>query len=432
MKRYLLLAMTTLLSLPSLTLAATETLSVDRLVVKKGSASTQALSVLDSRELSGSSDDWNTYIEVAPDATRFVGFFDFRADSQQGWRSLTLNTNTIGEAYNAQRWFISIRDFANGRWVRLGTNQGASDWSWYPQSLQLTDSVSNYISGSGLIRIRYHSNNATDVSNIDQLSLQLEEVGGNTGSWWQPSPEDNLTWQWQINGTLDTSLDVDMYDVDLFDTSAATIAALQANGRIVTCYFSAGTYEGWREDWRTHFPFIEGENYSGDAAPFAGNMADWDERWLDIRRMDLLEGIMSARMDLAVEKGCDAVEPDNMDAYTNSDETLLDLTAQDQLDYNRWIASLAHSRGLSVGLKNDVEQVAELAADFDWALNEQCFQYQECDVYEAFTSAGKAVFGVEYSGNPANFCPQAQAMGLSWLKKRLSLNAWRIGCETIE
>ena len=39
----------------------------------------------------------------------------------------------------------------------------------------------------------------------------------------------------------------------------------------------------------------------------------------------------------------------------------------------------AHSRGLEVGLKNDVEQVGQLVGYFDWQLNEECFQYDECE-----------------------------------------------------
>lgn len=413
----------------SLVLAATETLYVDSIDVRKGSISNQSVTVLNHAQLSGSDDDWSTYIEVAPDNNRFVGLFDFYASSRLGWSQLQIDTNTIGEAASAQRWRFQIRDIINNRWVDIGNNDGASDWLWYPQQFLLDQSVSNYINGQGRIRIRYLSNNAVDVSNIDQLVVQLDSAAGSTNDWWQPSPDDELTWQWQINGSLNTTLNVDMYDVDLFDTSTGTIEQLKNDGRIVTCYFSAGTYEGWRSDWTEFFPFITGDNYAGSQPPFAGNMADWDERWLDIRRMDLLEGIMSARMDLAVTKGCDAVEPDNMDAYTNGGETELNLTAQDQLNYNRWIANLAHSRGLSVGLKNDVEQLADLVDDFDWALNEQCFQYNECEDYQVFINAGKAVFGVEYHGDPADFCVQANQQKLFWLKKSLALTAWRIGCE---
>ena len=36
------------------------------------------------------------------------------------------------------------------------------------------------------------------------------------------------------------------------------------------------------------------------------------------------------------------------------------LTAADQLDYNRFLAEQAHQRGLAIGLKNDLDQVASL------------------------------------------------------------------------
>jgi len=33
---------------------------------------------------------------------------------------------------------------------------------------------------------------------------------------------------------------------------------------------------------------------------------------------------------------------------------------------------------------------------FDWALNEECLSYDECDLLKPFLEAGKAVFHVEY------------------------------------
>jgi hypothetical protein len=70
------------------------------------------------------------------------------------------------------------------------------------------------------------------------------------------------------------------------------------------------------------------------------------------------------------------------------------LQASDQLTFNTWIASEAHERRLSVGLKNDLDQVEELYPYFDWALNEQCFECNECNRLLPFVEAGKAVFGV--------------------------------------
>lgn len=93
-----------------------------------------------------------------------------------------------------------------------------------------------------------------------------------------------------------------------------------------------------------------------------------------------------------------------------------------------WLANQAHRRGLSVALKNDVEQVEDLVDYFDFALNEECFTYDECDLLAPFVDAGKAVFGVEYELDTDEFCPQANDLNFNFLKKKLSLRAWRVAC----
>ena len=137
---------------------------------------------------------------------------------------------------------------------------------------------------------------------------------------------------------------------------------------------------------------------------------------------------MSARLDLAVAKGCDGVEPDNVDAYEN--DPGFPLTAATQLDYNAFLAASGHARGLSVGLKNDLDQVGDLVGDFEWALDEQCFQYDECDQLAPFVAAGKAVFEVEYGAASlaATVCPKANAANLDTLIKDMDLDATRVSC----
>ncbi len=205
--------------------------------------------------------------------------------------------------------------------------------------------------------------------------------GASGSSWYHPTVK--TTWQWQLQGTINKSYDVNVYDIDLFDTSAATISALHADGRKVICYFSAGSYEAWRED-ASDFP----------AEALGSKMDGWDERWLDIRNTTV-RSIMAARMDLAKSKGCDGVEPDNVDGYDNSNG--FGLTANDQIDYNTFLAQSAHDRGLAVGLKNDVEQVAALEPYFDFCVNEECHDYDECDVLASFISHNKPVFNAEYA-----------------------------------
>ncbi|MDH6216486.1 hypothetical protein M2283_003803 [Streptomyces pseudovenezuelae] len=230
---------------------------------------------------------------------------------------------------------------------------------------------------------------------------------------WQPRP--GVAWQWQLSGRVDTSVDVPVYDIDGFDQSKATVSALHAKGRKVICYLSTGAYEDWRPDAKK-FP----KSVLGKGNGWKG------ERWLDIRRTDVLEPLMAARFDMCRDKGFDAVEPDNMDGYKN--RTGFPLKAADQLRYNRLIARLAHDRGMSVGLKNDLDQIPQLVGDFDFAVNEQCAQYGECADLTPFVKADKAVFHVEYELPTSRFCADSRRLKLSSMLKKYELGAWRRAC----
>jgi len=241
------------------------------------------------------------------------------------------------------------------------------------------------------------------------------DASGPSGAIWQPKP--GTTWQWQLSGTLDTSLNVAMYDIDLFDNAASVIAGLKARGIKVVCYVDVGSWEPGRPD-ASQFP----------SSVIGSVMDGWpDEKWLDIRS-NTVRDLMAKRFDVAAQKGCDGVEPDNVDGYTNS--TGFPLTAAAQLSYNKFLAKSAHARGLSVALENDPDQVQDLVGDFDFELDEQCFQYSECNALLPFIQAGKAVFEVEYgaASKASTVCPKANALNFDTLIKNLALDAPRTAC----
>ena len=123
------------------------------------------------------------------------------------------------------------------------------------------------------------------------------------------------------------------------------------------CYISAGTWENWRPDAGQFLSSDKGRAVSG-----------WvGEKWLNIKS-DNVKNIMAARMQMCKSKGFLAIDADNVDGYSNSNG--LGLTAADQLAYNTWLASTAHGLGLSIGLKNDLGQITQLAGYFDFFLNE--------------------------------------------------------------
>jgi hypothetical protein len=235
---------------------------------------------------------------------------------------------------------------------------------------------------------------------------------------WHPAVK--VSWQWQLQNppTASSLLDVKMYDVDGFDASKSLIAAMHGRGIKAVCYISAGSWENWRPD-ASDFPAV-----------VLGKSNGWPgERWLDIRRVDLLGPIMKARLDMCRRKGFDAVEFDNMDGFQNN--TGFPLSGGDQLRFNAFLANAAHARRMSAFLKNDIDQVTKLLPYFDAELNEQCFQYAECGKIKPFVQAGKPVFNVEYKLETAEFCAKANAMGFNSLKKRLALGPWRVPCRGV-
>jgi hypothetical protein len=243
-----------------------------------------------------------------------------------------------------------------------------------------------------------------------------------SGSWERPTLD--TAWQIQLTGDLDFGYPVELFDLDLFDTAQADIDRLHSDGVQVICYFSAGSAEVWREDYDQFDDCALGNAMVGWAGVY----------WLDIRAQNVVD-IMLARLDLAVEKGCDGVDPDNVNGYTVN--TGFDLTADDQLAYNKLLANEAHQRGLSVGLKNDNYQVNDLVDYYDFMVNEECHNYDECQPLYVFLNNDRPIFNIEYADTYSQgqelaktLCPVARAENMRTLIMPLELDgSWRISCD---
>jgi len=238
-----------------------------------------------------------------------------------------------------------------------------------------------------------------------------------TLDWWRPTV--GLTWQWQIgNNDIDTSIDADVYDIDLY-VDQSIIDELHAKGRRVICYMSVGSWEDWRPDKDQFPPEVLGKDYEG-----------WHgEKWLDVRQLDKLAPILLARLDLCKAKGFDAVEPDNMEIHTN--DTGFPLTYDDQLKFALWLAEESHKRGLAIGVKNASDQVKDLLNHFDFAITEDAFYYDWVEKMNPFIEGGKPVFAAEYTDLPgdfAAFCQRSKQLNFSTILKKRGLDAWLETC----
>jgi len=214
---------------------------------------------------------------------------------------------------------------------------------------------------------------------------------------WRPKP--GTTWNWSLY-RLPTKEEIDRadyqaIDVPLYSASSEIINYMHKRNLKVICYFSVGTCDKKTNNEMKSCDVMKNAN----SKLVRDSMEEWDERWLDYRQSTVKQ-FMLANLKLAYQKRCDAVELDNIDAFTNTKWEDNPLTPEDQIKYVRWLASEAHKLGLSVGLKNGMSIINRLVDIADFTINESCFKYKECYYYDdVLEKYNKAVFTAFY-GSP--------------------------------
>jgi hypothetical protein len=249
-----------------------------------------------------------------------------------------------------------------------------------------------------------------------------------------------VSWQWQLTGDLDHTVEAGIFLLDVFRTPAEDVRRLVERGRRPLCHVTVGSFSSDDPD-ADRFPaaLIGAPARSAAGAGAAGGpprespavrSPDRTERsggrWLDIRQWSALEPVLADRFRLCRGKGFVGVAPVDVDGFTH--QTGFPLTFDDQLRFNRRVADLARRIGLTPGLVNDVRQVQALEPYFDFAVNEECVRLRECAKLLPFVEAGKLVLHVEYEGSVADFCVTTLGYGFSSMRKHRDLGIWRAPC----
>lgn len=169
------------------------------------------------------------------------------------------------------------------------------------------------------------------------------------------------------------------------------------------CYFNAGALQSWDKDIKQFPKAVIGHSL---AYPY-----DSEEWYLDIRDSTVLK-LQKARLDVAANIGCDAVDPDNVDAWQQDgeDPTGFKLKPSDYTKYLKNLAEYAHSiktkdgNRLLVGQKNAPEIAEDLVSTLDFAVLESCRgttdpdeeNWPFCEDFQTYIDAGKPVLQIEY------------------------------------
>jgi len=209
---------------------------------------------------------------------------------------------------------------------------------------------------------------------------------------------DSPSFVYSINGSTGDKYKVSTIFVDLFDASPTRINNLRKQNKTVICYFSAGSAENWRTDYKKYPAAAKGKAMSG-----------WSgEYWVDYRNTTVIS-ILINRIKLAKSKGCNGVDPDNVDGHMN--DTGFKLKKSDQKSFMSKLSSAAKSEGLLIGLKNSSETAGDLVSLTDFVVVEQCEEYGECGKYKPFSKNKKPIYQIEYRAVSALLCGNSKKLG---------------------
>jgi hypothetical protein len=320
----------------------------------------------------------------------------------------------------------------------------------------------------GVIRTTFAPRTTGTLLLIALAALLLGTACAHAASYKRP-PSGRNQWYWEIDpatpglaglpsttGRYPAPGSANILDTDLFQDSntahagiptggSPVVRALHASGKYSICYIEAGAYQ-------TSFPDdsdFAAADYGDKARRYRmkGYSNEW---WFDIAgfrpyvagHSNTLTGAavniaaaLNRRIGLCALEGQDAIEPDDLDGYTNRGDTGVSgggwhLSRADSAGFERWLAHDAHTHGLAIFQKNDPANAAANVAGFDGMIIEECNYYRDpCSGpggdATPYLHAGKPVLNAEYiedGETPAKFCPADVAAGIRGALFNVDLN----------
>jgi len=245
-----------------------------------------------------------------------------------------------------------------------------------------------------------------------------------------------------------------IWDTDLFQDSntdggvptgaSPVVSALHAAGKYSICYVEAGAYQvGFPDD--SNFATADYGGVGDTATQMQGYP---DEFWFDLTGFkDYVAGnpntLTGAAANIAAGlnqrfaecklEGQDAVEPDDLDGYTNqaqSGVTPWGMNQADSAGFERWLAYDIHANGLAAFQKNDPANAAVDEPLFDGMIIEQCNAENDPCAGSGgdatpYLNAGKPVLNAEYTEDgesTGSFCSNDVAAGITGALFNVDLN----------
>ena len=252
---------------------------------------------------------------------------------------------------------------------------------------------------------------AVVAAGIGAGNANASPVAGQAASSWAPPPA-NASFDYQIGGAYKPASGVTVVSRDHEASPAA--------GLYNICYVNAfQTQPDAASWWKSNHPDLLLRDSKGNLIIDQ----EWDEILLDYStaaKRSALTAIVGGWIDGCASKGFRGLEPDNLDSYTRSKNLL---TESQAVAYAASLTSYAHGKGLAVGQKNtaDLSTAKARQAGFDFAVAEECADYDECGNYTA--TYGNNVIVIEYDQSQYTKACRSYGSTLSIVLRDLDVSA---------
>ncbi|MBL9015855.1 MAG: endo alpha-1,4 polygalactosaminidase [Myxococcales bacterium] len=197
-------------------------------------------------------------------------------------------------------------------------------------------------------------------------------------------PPVNAPIDYQLGGAYPPPAGVKIVSRDRTESPAA--------GLYNICYVNGFQIQpGEASDWMTNHADLILRDSGGQ--PIIDT--DWNEMLIDVStaaKRTAVAAIVGDWIDGCKQKGFDAIEIDNLDSFTRSQNKL---TEANNVAAMALFSAAAHTRGLAIAQKNAAEiagKKAQLGTDF--AVAEECNTFDECQTYR--DGYGDHVLVIEY------------------------------------
>jgi hypothetical protein len=299
--------------------------------------------------------------------------------------------------------------------------------------------------------------------------VPLVAAGGARAASYRRPPSGLAQWYWQIGGgtqglaglpSLTAAYPApgaaNIWDTDLFQDSntpgdgiptgrSPVVTALHAAGKYSICYVEAGAFQNGFPDDRD----FARADYGGRTSrhQMQGYPGEW---WFNLAgfrhyvpgRSSSLTGAarniaagLARRIHWCAVEGQDALEPDDLDGYTNRSQSGArgggwNLTRADSLGFERWLAHTAHADGLAIFQKNDPANAPADSRVYDGMIIEECNHYDDpCSGPGGdgtpYLEKGKPVLDAEYTEDgesTGDFCSADLRAGIAGALFNVDLN----------